>query len=131
MTFSNNGSFSPHIENIWNKALRVLGYINRVFSSLGPSTYKVLYYTLFRSILEYASPIWSPFTCADSTKLKLVQRRFLRSLAFLNSSPMGLDEHDYSHIESRFDVHKLENRWKVTNVIFLYILYSERFYQLS
>ena len=45
VTFSSSGNVSLHIDDIVNKAFRVLGYINLTFPFLRPYTYKTLYST--------------------------------------------------------------------------------------
>ena len=62
----------PHL-----KASRVLAIINQAFSysCMGMDMFIVLYKSLVRPILEYASPTWSPFLKKDIDKLEKIQRR--------------------------------------------------------
>jgi hypothetical protein len=71
--------FHPHVNYLHSQALRLLGLIRFItcnFSSL--VSLKVLYITLIRSKLEYASVIWNCVTLSDSNKLEnvLVKRKF-------------------------------------------------------
>ena len=120
VTFSSNGSFKNHIERVTNKACRVLGFINRSLLSINPITYKLLYNALVRPIVEYASPVWSPYYKTEINTIERVQHRFLRRIAYLNRTPMTLFEHDYSVMQCTFDVKTLETRRKHSDMFLLY-----------
>lgn len=121
VTFSSNGSFKSHIEKTKNKALRVLGFINRnVQIYKYPSTYFLLFNTLVRPHLEYGSPVWSPSSKVDMKLLETVQSKFMRKLAFMNWTPLPFDCHDYSEIKSQFGIKSLDSRRKIADLIFLY-----------
>ena len=64
-----------HIDHITSKANKVLSCIRRSFSYIDKNTFIVLYKSLVRPILEYASPTWSPFLLKDIRKIEQVQRR--------------------------------------------------------
>ena len=59
------------------KANRTLGLIKRVCSKdiVDQETRKLLYITLVRSQLEYASNLWSPYTAKERALIENVQRR--------------------------------------------------------
>lgn len=67
-----------HISRVCAKAYSVLGFIFRSTRGFSFYTIKTLYMTLVRSILEYNSPIWSPYQLGLVTELERVQNRFLR-----------------------------------------------------
>ena len=71
--------FNDHIGIISAKAFSVLGFIRR-HGSVFTDVYalKSLYCTLVRSILEYASPIWSPYYAAHVITIERVQEKFVR-----------------------------------------------------
>ncbi|XP_054281284.1 uncharacterized protein LOC128998953 [Macrosteles quadrilineatus] len=70
-----------HIAKICSKVNSVLGLIARSSrGSLSTASVKVLYNSLVRPILEYASPVWSPYQVGHCNSLNMVQRRFLRLL---------------------------------------------------
>lgn len=75
---TNNLTWTKHIEYIINKANRMLGYLRRNFFSAPSSLKLLLYKTLIRSKLEYATPVWDP--CHDNllTALELVQNNSAR-----------------------------------------------------
>ena len=119
--FSSNGSFGQHIDHVVLKSLRTLGFINRISKDfITPTSYTLLYKALVRPLLEYASPIWSPYTQCDVKLLESVQHKFLRRLAFLNRTPMRRDDHDYQPIMSLFSVQRLANRRQITDLLFLH-----------
>lgn len=57
---NSNLSWHAHIEYITNNANRSLGYIRRNFSKAPPHLKLLLYKTLIRPKLEYASSVWDP-----------------------------------------------------------------------
>ena len=59
-----------------DKASRNLGFIFRMTKNL--QCLKSLYSSLVRSILEYASVVWSPFYRNGIDRIEAVQRRFIR-----------------------------------------------------
>jgi ribonuclease P/MRP protein subunit RPP40 len=70
--------------------------------------------TYVRPILEYASPVWSPYTRADIYKLESVQRRFTKRLP-------GFRNLDYQKRFAVLDVESLQLRRLRS-----YIIYSLR-----
>ena len=76
-------SFINHIENTISSALRILGFIirnSRDFQNL--ETLRLLYFSLVRLKLEYASFVWCPTYKIHSANLERVQRRFLKYMVF-------------------------------------------------
>lgn len=121
VTFSADGRFHEHVIKTRNKALRILGFVNRNFNAFKlPSTYVTLFNSLVRPLLEYGSPVWSPYTGIDALLLESVQSKFLRKLAFLNKTPLRFDNHDYTEIKQLFNVRSLENRRDIFDLIFLF-----------
>ena len=100
--FQSDCKFTEHINVTGKRALRILGFINRTLTFINPTTYLTLYNSLVRSILEYATSIWSPYTYTLTNYLESIQRKFLRRLAFLNGTPMNRTDHDYTFIEQLF-----------------------------
>ncbi|KAI5727805.1 hypothetical protein M8J77_007187 [Diaphorina citri] len=70
-------SFSVHIENLCMRSHRLLGYVFRSSKGLSFDSFKLLYLSLVRSLLEYACVIWSPYYNVYGDMLDRVQKRFL------------------------------------------------------
>ena len=58
-----------------SKANSRIGMIKRSFSNLSVKTFKLLYKSLVRPILEYCSSIWSPLYKEQVLEIEKVQRR--------------------------------------------------------
>jgi hypothetical protein len=66
--------FHHHVDYISSQGLKMLGLILYITSSFPtPHRLSVLYTTLVRPKLEYASVAWNSITSADSSKLERVQ----------------------------------------------------------
>ena len=66
-----------------------------------------------RSLLEYATPIWSPCTVADITKLESVQRSFTNRLP-------GLSNLSYTKRLEVLGIDSLEIRQLCYDLVFVY-----------
>ena len=60
VVFDKDLKFTSHVNQIVMKANRVLGIIKRTFASRDANTIRLLYVTLVRPILGYASTVWNP-----------------------------------------------------------------------
>jgi len=80
VTFDSNLTFDAHIQNVINKANKVLGIIRRTFSYLDKEMFLNLYKGLIRPHLEYANSVWAPHLKRQSIALERVQRRAARLL---------------------------------------------------
>ena len=69
---------AEHVHNIVKRANQKAGLIKRCFTDLTQDKVKILYTSLIRPILEYASPVWNPYLVKDVTLLENTQRRCLR-----------------------------------------------------
>ena len=67
--------FRQHISKMVSKANQRVGLIKRSFSRLNINSFKILYKSLVRPILEYCSVIWSPIFKTDALEIEKVQRR--------------------------------------------------------
>jgi len=81
--FDESLTFNEHYLCIQNKASSMLGFINRSCKSFNnPYALKALYYSYVRSILDYASMVWSPSRIGPIHAIESIQNRFLRFLSF-------------------------------------------------
>ena len=83
----NRLKFSHHIQSKINKANRVLGCLKHTFKFLNKEIFTLLYKSLVRPHLEYASCIWSPQIKRDQDAIERVQRRATRLLPELRNLP--------------------------------------------
>ena len=71
----NKLKFSQHIQTKINKANRVLGCLKHTFKYMNKEIFLMLYKSLVRPHLEYASCIWSPQLKRDKDAIERIQRR--------------------------------------------------------
>jgi hypothetical protein len=93
--------FHHHVDYISSQGLKMLGLILYITSSFStPHSLSVLYTTLVRHKLEYASVAWNSITSTDSSKLERVQikcttlyhsRFFLRVIVAVTTKECYLD----------------------------------------
>ena len=70
--------FNLHINSILSKAYRTLGFIKRWAKEFrDPYITKLLFTSLVRPILEYASIVWNPSYLCDINRIESVQKQFL------------------------------------------------------
>ena len=76
VTISSDLSWSQHYSNISSKAYKILGLLRRSFNSTNSvQTKKMLYLSLIKSRITYASQLWRPHKKKDIEILERVQRR--------------------------------------------------------
>jgi Reverse transcriptase (RNA-dependent DNA polymerase) len=81
VSFRGDLSFIDHINSISVSASRMLGFVMRNSRDFHcSSASRLLYKSLVRCIMEYASIVWCPYSSTHINVLELVQKRFLRSL---------------------------------------------------
>ncbi len=80
-------TFTKHVQIQINKANRSLGAVKHTFKFMDKTSFLLLYKSLIRPYLEYASVVWSPKSKRDSDDLERVQRRATRIVPSL----AGLD----------------------------------------
>jgi len=73
--FDENMKFNLHISSIVKKANQKLGMIRRSFEYMDKQMFLMIYKTLIRPTLEYATVIWSPWMKKDIVSIEQVQRR--------------------------------------------------------
>ncbi|CAI6356760.1 unnamed protein product [Macrosiphum euphorbiae] len=101
--------FRPHIDHIVGKAVLILGFIRRHSASFNsPKCLSVLNCGLIRSVLEYGSIVWYPYTVGDILRLDRPQKRFLNIAGYcLNISH---PPHDYQPINDILCLESLSAR---------------------
>jgi len=70
--------WSNHVDASVNKANKVLGLLKHTIGSKNREIFSVLYRSLVRPLLEYASPVRSPYLVKDKLAIESIQRRASR-----------------------------------------------------
>ena len=78
VTIHQNLKWASHINNFFNKANSVLGYVQRNKKHANRDLKELAYASLVRSIVEYSSTVWDLFYQKDIDRLERVQRRAAR-----------------------------------------------------
>ncbi len=78
VSISNDLTWNTHIDNLTAKANRSIGFLRRNIHSCPREVKSTAYTTLVRPIVEYASPVWDPYTRSQILQLESVQRRAAR-----------------------------------------------------
>ena len=76
--FSNDLSWSPHIEKTAKKANSIIGFLRRNLRNCSEPSRRKAYLALVRSVLEYGSIVWDPHLQKDIDVLERVQRKGVR-----------------------------------------------------
>ena len=72
---SSDLKWKNHISAIVSKANKVLGMLLKTFTSRDSDLWKMLYISLVRPHLEFASTVWNPYLKGDIEKLERIQRK--------------------------------------------------------
>lgn len=129
VTFQNTLKFDQHITEIAKKAYRSLGLVVRhsyFFSSI--DTVRLLYTSLVRSNLEYASVIWAPQAQVYVSMLERIQARFIRSLFRRENGfyPAYPDAISYAMLRESLVMETLESRREYNYIMLLYNILNNR-----
>src|SRR6202022_2475189 len=73
-------AWSSHVAIVVKKALNCVNLLFRVFHCRDHATLVRAYVTYVRPLMEYATPVWSPWTIQDIDSIENVQRYFTRRL---------------------------------------------------
>ena len=109
----NKLNFYHHMEAKLKKANQMLGIVKRTFKYMEPKTFSLLYKTIIRPHLEYASITWSPTTKQYQDKLEKLQRRATRIVP-------SISHLSYSERLKQLKLPTLAYRRLRTGLIFLY-----------
>jgi len=75
--FDERGTFHSHYEYITGRAISTSKFVKRQRQYFSTSTLKLIYQMLVRSILEFASVIWSPHFLVHRNKIESVQKQMV------------------------------------------------------
>lgn len=119
--FDTKLSFKAQIDSVIAKGSMMLGFVKRRAKEFQcPYVTKSLYCSLVRSVLEYCSCVWSPYTAADISRVESVQRQFLlfalRRLQWRHRFELP----PYEDRLMLIDMETLENRRKLSACTFIF-----------
>ena len=100
---SDDLKFSDHCLSVSKKAFQRMLLIFRTCLSRDRSFLLATYKTYVRPLLEYNSPVWSPFLHKDIIMVEKVQKRFTKRIP-------GLTNLDYEERLRALNLHSLEQR---------------------
>ncbi|KAL9706530.1 hypothetical protein quinque_010048 [Culex quinquefasciatus] len=85
--------FNQHVSISVAKSYAMLGFLRRNAAGFTDvRVLKTLYFSLVRSVLEYAVPVWAPYYAVHQQKIESIQRRFNRP--FASGSRQAPDPYD-------------------------------------
>jgi hypothetical protein len=117
--------FRHHVDYISSQGLKILGLICYITSSFStPHSLSVLYTTLARPKLEYASVAWNSITSTDSSKLKRVQIKF--ATLYHSRFCAGICGSNYEGMLSRLNISSLHSRRKHLDALFLINVFKNK-----
>ena len=112
---TNNLSWSKHMESIVLKANITLGLIKRICREVkNINTRRILYRTLVRPKLEYASSVWSPYTIKHRMLVENVQRQAAKLIL---NYPENMSYVDRLH---KTNLLPLEYRREISDIVLLF-----------
>lgn len=121
--FDSQLTFVPHINDLLNSVSRLYGFVVRNGRHfLNSDTLVLLFNTLVRTKLEYASFIWQPIYSRHKQRLESVQRRFYKFLSYREEGVYPPRGTDHAVLLNRFGAVSLADRRGLQAVSFLYNL---------
>jgi hypothetical protein len=111
-------SFNQHIVSIVAKAKQRIYLLFKCFSSRNISLLVNAYSSYILPILDYCSPVWSPYKLSDIDLLESVQRQFTKNL-------VGLHEIPYAERLKRCRLCGLELRRLHTDLVMCYMILNQ------
>ena len=108
-------SWGAHIEQMCAKANKTLGLVKRVSKDFHDRSIRLLLYvSLVRPLLEYASSLWSPYTVKHKKLIENIQRRATK---FILDYPSNVN---YTERLAMLNILPLEHRREIIDLILLF-----------
>jgi hypothetical protein len=100
----------------------LLGLVNRTLKEFSVEAHKLVYCSIVRSVLEFASVVWSPTYLVHIHNIERIQNTFLRTCAW--KLGYGVDDYTYGIIRDMLALDSLERRRSRNDLIFLFRLFN-------
>ena len=117
ITIQQDIDWDNHINNVANKANRMLGFLRRNLKINSSDIKDRAYKAFVRPILKYASSVWDPYTQKSIDKLEDVQRQAARFVLnrYHNTSSVNLmlDSLWWLSLEQRRKISRLGMMYKI------------------
>lgn len=115
--FDSKMTLTDHIDIITKKAYKNLGFVLRACKSFkNISSLKIVYFAYVRSLLEYASQIWSPHYNTHKIRLERIQKKFIKHISYRQRKSVA----SYPQACELNGLLTLEDRRDVLDICFLY-----------
>ena len=109
--------WKEHITNVTKKANSTLGFLRRNLQHCPKDCRKIAYTALVRSIMEYGSVIWDPYSKTEIDKLESIQRRGAR---FICKDYKSREDGCITRMLKELDLPTLQTRRQQQRLIFFY-----------
>lgn len=119
--FDSKLTFKEHINSIITKSFKILGFISRSLNRFRRiETYKTLYFTYVRGVLEYCSPVWTPHYDIHIYRIEKIQKCFTRKVFYKFHFPYE----QYEMRLLRLNMLSLYNRRLLTDELTFYKIFN-------
>jgi hypothetical protein len=99
-----------HVDGIFSQSIKLLGLIrNIIFSFSTLDSLLILYVSLVRPKLQYASVVWNSITSTDAKKLERIQRKFV-ALCYNRFLSRGSNGYSYANALQVLNLRTLHDR---------------------
>ena len=119
-------NWSDHCKYCVRKATVCLNHLHRIMFGASFSAKNIAYKCLVRPHLEYACPVWSPFTSSNIKLIESVQRRAAHWIC----STWNPQSHQWSKslddCISELQWPPLQSRWQFLSLLILYDIWKGR-----
>ena len=116
VNITSNLHWGKHVEEVCNKAFKILGLLRRNLSSCPQEVKMMAYKGLVRPILEYASAVWDPHQKYLQDRLEKVQNQAARFIASDYSQEPG----SMTKILEQLKLEPLKERRKQSRLVLFY-----------
>ena len=117
ITVSSNLSWNKQVDEVCAKANSTLAFLRRNLRIKSPKLKTMAYFTLVRPIIEYAAPVWDPYTQRNIYKIEMVQRRAARFVCgrYHNTSSVSemLQDLNWPSLQQRREMLRLVLFYKI------------------